>query len=260
MVKWTSLLLVTLGSLPCFAVDPPGDRSVVIPRSKGIRILIQDADGNIVESSGIEALLPPGGEIKQPLGAIIDADVVAPAEISYVLGVRVVPLQEGVAEHLGLKESQGLIVGEVLEESAAAKAGIQSHDILTAIGETPLESVNGLRELVNASNGEALTVHWLRNGKKHSAEVTPTKPDPQTLSVFVDGDNKLDLKNFSVVPLDGDAETKYDMSWSYPGILLPHAGLGEATQQSVQELKEKVDAMQDQLKRIEELLKKIPAE
>ncbi|MEZ5941273.1 MAG: PDZ domain-containing protein [Planctomycetaceae bacterium] len=263
MVKWTSLLLVALWSLPAFAADPPSTTGDAAPRPKGLRILIADAEGKILEGPGIDGQNGPALEIKQPGGAIVDFDFVIPTEISYVLGVRVVPLQEGVAEHLDLKEKQGLIVSEILQESAAAKAGIQKSDILTAIGETPLESVKGLRELVNASGGEALTVHWLRGGKKHSAEITPTKPDPESLSGILSAGEDLDLenlKNFSVVPLDGHSNQNFEGYWNYPGILLPHTMQTAGTQQSVQELKEKVEAMQDQLNRIEEMLKKVPTE
>ena len=60
------------------------------------------------------------------------------------LGVQIQPVTAGIAEGLGLKKAQGAIVDEVKPDSPAAKAGLESGDVVIAVNGT---SVKDAREL-----------------------------------------------------------------------------------------------------------------
>ncbi len=57
------------------------------------------------------------------------------------------------------------IIETVLENSAASKAGILKQDVLLAIDETPVYSVEQTIGIISTSKGKELTLHLLRNEK-----------------------------------------------------------------------------------------------
>ena len=82
------------------------------------------------------------------------------------LGVQIQPVNEDIAESLGLEEAQGALVTEPQEDSPAIKAGLKSGDVVTAVNG---ETVEGPRDLartiarINPGEDAELTV-W-RNGE-----------------------------------------------------------------------------------------------
>jgi len=90
------------------------------------------------------------------------------------LGVYVTPVHPSLFNHLGdvLSREQGLIVEEVFDDSAAAKAGIRVHDILTTYDDQKLFSDEQLAKLINADQvGREVTLGLLREGKRQRVEV-----------------------------------------------------------------------------------------
>jgi len=91
------------------------------------------------------------------------------------LGVYVTPVHPSLSNHLGdvLSREQGLIVEEVFEGSAAAKAGLRVHDILTTYDDQKLFSDEQLAKLISSDEvGREVTLGYLRDGKRQKAQVT----------------------------------------------------------------------------------------
>jgi membrane-associated protease RseP (regulator of RpoE activity) len=86
------------------------------------------------------------------------------------LGVRVDPPSDELAEQLDLPKGQGLVVREVVPESAAAKAGIKSHDILLELnGKAVANRVDQLARMVaDIKPDTAVDVVVVRKGKKET--------------------------------------------------------------------------------------------
>lgn len=87
------------------------------------------------------------------------------------IGVGVTPLTKQLAEHFGV--SGGLLINNVRENSAAAKAGLKAGDVITEADGRPL---NGEFDLIRAiaekkAGDVALTVY--RGGKSQTVRVTP---------------------------------------------------------------------------------------
>ena len=95
------------------------------------------------------------------------------------LGVAMMDLTEDIAKNLNSPTTQGVLIINVVKNSAALKAGIQSYDIITKFGDKKIETINDLRKAVAASPiGEAKTIELYRNGKKkvlsaHMGSKTP---------------------------------------------------------------------------------------
>jgi Do/DeqQ family serine protease len=84
-----------------------------------------------------------------------------------LLGVNIVTLTPDTAKALSLPEnSQGVLVSQVTEASAAAKAGIRPGDVITAINGTSIKSNTELRNAIGLSRiGETLDVALIRDRK-----------------------------------------------------------------------------------------------
>ena len=103
-----------------------------------------------------------------------------------VLSDALQPITEDLAESWGLqKGTRGVLVGEVLENSPAAKATLMAGDIITAMGETPVqpEDESGVEAFLDEvkSNGVGTTVALkvLRKGEDK-------KYAPTTVSVVLE--------------------------------------------------------------------------
>jgi hypothetical protein len=101
----------------------------------------------------------------------------------YWIGVECREASPELRAQLGLKDSEGLVVMHVAEDSPAAKAGIKQHDVIVAAGQggTPhrLSNVPELIKVMDQSEGkEAVPLKIIRGGKEQVLDVTPAeRPD-----------------------------------------------------------------------------------
>ncbi len=91
------------------------------------------------------------------------------------IGVGVSPLTKQLGEFFGVADGKGLLVNDVKENSAAAKAGIRAGDVII---EADGKAIAGMHDLIMAINekkeGEiALTI--MRNKDRKTIRVTPEK-------------------------------------------------------------------------------------
>lgn len=94
-----------------------------------------------------------------------------------MLGVHLEPISDDLREYLGLAEGAGARVAIVVEDTPAAKAGLQKGDIILAV-KTPGEEHDGLtveklREVIaQCEPGAEVTFTLLRKGEKKTAAAT----------------------------------------------------------------------------------------
>ena len=89
------------------------------------------------------------------------------------LGASIQPLDEGLAESFGYKSNQGVLIGSVLPNSPAEKAGLKDGDIVSELNGRQVDTVtqlrNGIAALAPKSKAD-LMVH--RNGKAQHMQIT----------------------------------------------------------------------------------------
>jgi len=75
------------------------------------------------------------------------------------IGVQIQPVTSAIAESLGMKESNGALVAEPKADSPAAKAGIQSRDVITAVNGNPVKDaqMNGKRAVLIRLKSDEVT-------------------------------------------------------------------------------------------------------
>ena len=156
-----------------------------------------DMQGNVI---GINSALisPTGASVG--IGLAIPAEAAKPViealrrgqrpERGY-LGVGLQPLDENIADSLGLPKDRGEIVRTVVAGEPAAKAGIQQGDVILKVGGrdvTPDETVSYL--IANTSVGSRVPVELIRGGRRMTVQVqVGQRPTEEELVKQAGGDD-----------------------------------------------------------------------
>ncbi|AVM23493.1 S1C family serine protease [Bacillus pumilus] len=90
-------------------------------------------------------------------------------------------------ETLGLKNSQldqGVYIKDIAAGSPAAKAGLKSEDVITAINGKKINTGSALRHelYTNAKVGDTVSITLIRNGKEETKKVTLTQSESKEVS------------------------------------------------------------------------------
>lgn len=98
-----------------------------------------------------------------------------------VLGIRIQEINPELVEKEELKESEGIYVAEVMDNGAAADAGIKKGDVITAIDKVRIKNFGVLQgELARHTPGEKVQVTVDRKGKNETFTVTLKNSDGNT--------------------------------------------------------------------------------
>ena len=169
-----------------------------------------DLDGNVI---GINSALisPTGASVG--IGLAIPAELAKPVidslrrgqrpERGY-LGVGLQPLDENIAESLGLPKDRGEIVRSVQPGTPAAKAGLQQGDVIVRVNGRDVNPDQTVSYLVaNASVGTRIPLEVIRNGRRQTINVTVSqRPTEEELAkqLGVEDNEQLAPENAPTTP------------------------------------------------------------
>jgi serine protease Do len=89
------------------------------------------------------------------------------------IGVQIQPVTQDIADNLGLKKAEGAMVLEPQASGPAAKAGIESGDVITAVnGETVKDPRELARTIGNLGPGAEVKLNVLHQGKDETLSLT----------------------------------------------------------------------------------------
>ena len=89
------------------------------------------------------------------------------------LGVQVGAINEAMAKGLGLPDTRGALVNDVLADSAAEKAGLEPGDVIRTVNGTAIATSSDLPPRIGAiAPGSKVTLGILRDGKPRDVTVT----------------------------------------------------------------------------------------
>ena len=146
-----------------------------------------DVEGNVI---GVNTAIysPSGGSVG--IGFDIPADTVRTvvAELKSSghvtrgwLGVQIQPVTATIADSLGMKKAEGALVAEPQDGSPAAKAGILSGDVITAVNGTAVKDARDLaRTIGTIAPNATVKLDIIRNGQAKTISLTLGEmPDQQ---------------------------------------------------------------------------------
>lgn len=171
--------LATILITPAFALEAPSDDAPPPP-------VADQAAGKLPEFK-----LPKAKHVAPQAQAEKQAE-------SAFLGVVTGMVPDMLAEHLGLKQGEGIIVRAVVPEGPAAKSGIVINDVITKVAGQPVGSpLDVSTEIAAHKPGEKVTLDLIHKGKPTLLDVTlAAKPE----EVAAAGPQHLDPLNLDGFP------------------------------------------------------------
>jgi serine protease Do len=124
--------------------------------------------------------------IRSPVGASVGIGFAVPSNIARqvtdelrkggkiahgYLGIKPQEVTESVKDAMGLENTEGVLVGEVVENAPARKAGLQNGDVITTFDGKKITDVEHFRSIVASdSPGKRVKIELVRDGKKMTVE------------------------------------------------------------------------------------------
>jgi serine protease Do/serine protease DegQ len=122
------------------------------------------------------AIIASGGSGNVGIGFAIPIDMVRELTdqlIEYgevrrgMLGVIMQNLTPELARAFGMEIHQGVVISQVIENSAASKAGLKAGDVVAEINGTPVKNASAMRNMVGLMRvGEKMDITVIRNGEQ----------------------------------------------------------------------------------------------
>ena len=110
------------------------------------------------------------------VGSVVDNLVAHGKVVRGYLGVGIQDLTPTLAESFGLKSSSGALVSDVSPDSPAAKAGLKSGDVVTAVNGESVDSASRVSLAVGQTPpGTSVSLDVLRDGSTQHFDVTAGK-------------------------------------------------------------------------------------
>jgi serine protease Do len=167
------------------------------------------------------------------------------------LGVSIQPVTPDLAKQFGLKEDKGALVGEVMEESPAEKAGLQRGDVILEFDGREVLDVQGLRNMVAGTPPDKkVEIKYLREGKPATANVVIAELPAVLQKVSATVDNALkgvhvqdvsaELKRSLGIPkrISGVAVVDIDEESPAEGVLMKNDVIMEINKRKINNLKD----------------------
>ncbi|MGQ0763626.1 MAG: DegQ family serine endoprotease [Acidobacteriota bacterium] len=97
------------------------------------------------------------------------------------LGISVRRVDSDMAQSLGMSETKGIIVNEIVAGSAAERAGIRQGDVIIALNGAPVKETNAFRnQIASMAPGSQVTLTLLRDNREQKISATLGEFKPET--------------------------------------------------------------------------------
>ena len=130
----------------------------------------------------------PASTVKSVIAQLKDKGAVSRGWI----GVQIQPVTQDIADSMGLKQAQGALVSDPQKDGPAAKAGVASGDVITAVNGQSIKDARELARVIgNLAPGSAVKLDMLRSGKSKVVNLTLGQlPNAQEAKADTDADSK----------------------------------------------------------------------
>ncbi|OYD14871.1 hypothetical protein CH330_07455 [candidate division WOR-3 bacterium JGI_Cruoil_03_51_56] len=169
-------------------ISAKGRSGIPLPEGPSYQDFIQtDASVNPGNSGGplvnIQGeLIGINSAIRSPVGASVGIGFAVPVDmvksvanqliehgrvIRGFLGVRPQPVTESIRKALGLKDTKGVLISEVVDDMPAEKAGLKEGDVIVQVNGKEIKDVPQFRrDIADVAPGAVVKLTIVRNGKR----------------------------------------------------------------------------------------------
>jgi serine protease Do len=161
-----------MGGTPAFQNFIQTDASINFGNSGGPLV---DIHGNVI---GVNTAINPAGQgigfaIPINMAKRIAEELISKGRVVRgYLGIFPQTLTPEIAESFGLSDTEGILIGQVVENTPAEKAGLKTGDVIVKLNGRGVSDVNSFRmEVADQPVGEAIKLEVLRDGKKKQIDV-----------------------------------------------------------------------------------------
>ena len=165
-----------------------------------------------------------------------------------MIGVGLTEVDAAMRSQLGIPDTVGILVDEVLPGYPAIEAGVQLHDVIVEAGDQTITSGDDIARALRDAKGKAVTFTVIRAAKEHQINITPTREPREAVATYLELYAPLEetdaVLDFSLEGYDmGDFTTATSPVWR---TVIPERKDGES---------EKLDEVLKRLKELEAILK-----
>ena len=205
---WTSL---GLGALGILLIALPGSSNQTKESSKVARAAQSQAQVKVIPDMEVQ-VEPIENEIYIALNDLEDANtVVQESDDPKItdddnfqifmgggggwLGVGVSEVSAEKMKSLKLPEERGALLGKIVPDSPAAKAGLKENDVVLEINGQRIEGTEQFRRMIHEiPAGRTVNLTVWRNGRSQNLKVTVGKHEAGNMKVFADGPKSFAFK------------------------------------------------------------------
>jgi Do/DeqQ family serine protease len=187
----------------------PGNSGGALVNTRGELIGINTAIASRTGSYSGYSFAIPSSIVKKVANDIIEYGNV---QRGYI-GVKISEMNEEVAEESGLNAIRGVYVSGLMEDGAAALAGIEEGDVILTVNERDVNSVPSLQEQVSKYRpGDEVKVTVWRDGKTQELELTLRNSSGTTAIVEKAEAYEIEKLGASFSEVSADLRSKLDIS------------------------------------------------
>lgn len=140
------------------------------------------------------------------------------------LGVHIQTVNEEIAEGLGLDDAYGALVSDIVEDSPAMRAGLQTGDVIITYDDKRIDKMRDLPRLVanTPANAEVVLGIW-RNEAKRSISVTISETDESAQAqsrATPESTESEDTLGLALSPLDDELRKQYSVKENTEGVII----------------------------------------
>ena len=206
---------------------------------------------NMPDLASLGSLVPANGVIELDDADAGNGPIMFGPSIS---GASVETLGAQLAQYFGAKGGAGVLVKEVRQDSAAAKAGLRAGDVIVKVGGQNVASRVDWERVTRANRGKAVSVEILRDKHAQKLNMTPPVrtqgglvPGMAPTSFVIEDDNDDDgLETMATLeePQDPQAQKEFENEMDKAQAEIANAMAEVKTQMSSPEFKKQVEDAQ----------------
>jgi S1-C subfamily serine protease len=129
-------------------------------------------------------------------------------------------VDDQIAEAFGLRTSSGALLSEIMEDSPAEDAGLQSGDVIVAVDDREIGGAAELRSTIASSTpGQQVVLSVIRDGQPLNMTIR-LREIPSEFAAASSDESLESLLGFAVANLDRDLAERFNLEYQTQGVVV----------------------------------------